>query len=127
MNKLILFLFIALSFGACKNESKELNAADETTKEMVPADTMKITETPTFSEPATQEYVTEYDAFLNDYIAAVQAKDQVKLQELGTKMITLSSKGTEALTKLTGEEAAKLTEYMKRRADEFSRISSGAK
>ena len=127
MNKLIFFLLLSLSFGACKNESKEMKSADEANVEMGTTDAITLTEAPTLSDPAAQEYVKEYDTFLAEYTAAVESKDQVKLQELGTKMITLSSKGTEALANLTGDDAVKLTEYIKMRANEFARISGGAK
>ncbi len=127
MNKLIFLLLVALSFSACKNESKEMKAADEANVEMGSTNALKLAEAPTLSDPAAQEYVKEYDAFLADYTAAVASKDQVKLQELGTKMITLSSKGTEALANLTGDEAVKLTEYINTRANEFARISGGTK
>jgi hypothetical protein len=127
MNKLFFILLFALTLGACKNESKELKAADEATKEMVPADTLNIATAPSFSNPAAQEYVVLYDAFLANYIDAVRAKDNVKLQELSTQMVTLSSKGVEALKNLSGEEAIKMTEYMKLKSEEFAKIAAETK
>ncbi len=125
MNKIIIVLFAVLSLSACKNPNKEMKDADQTVAENLPADTFIIPPTPTFQDQASQNYVTAYDAFLIEYKAAVKADDKIRLQELGNKMVGLSTQGVDALKNLTGEESAKLSEYMQTRASQFSRISSG--
>lgn len=127
MNKIIIFLFAVLAFSACKkNASNEIEAADQAVAENLPKDTFSMPVTPTFTDKAAQEYVTAYDAFLVEYKQAVHADDKIRLQELAGKMVDLSTKGADALKNLSGEEATKLTEYMKTRAGEFTRISSKA-
>ena len=127
MNKIIIFLFAVLAFSACKkNANNEMEAADQAVAENLPKDTFSMPATPTFTDKAAQDYVTAYDAFLIEYKQAVQADDKIKLQELAGKMVELSTQGVNALKNLSGEEATKLSEYMKTRAGEFTRISSKA-
>jgi len=124
MKKIILFLFIAASFGACKNESKEIKEAEKNTVEMIPEDTLTVENAPTFESADAREYVASYDAFLAEYSEAVASKDQVKLQEINSRMIELSAKGTEVLKGLSGEDATKLAAYMTKRGEEFAKISA---
>ena len=126
MNKIIIFLLIIGTLGACKkNPEKEMQNANEAVAEAIPKDTITLTPTPTFTNEAAQKYVTAYDAFLVEYKDAAMADDKIKLQELGNEMVKLSTQGVDALKNLSGEEANKLTDYMRSRADRFSRISTG--
>lgn len=125
MRKIIFLLFVALSLGACKNESKEVKEAEKTTVEMIPEETVTVsTDKPTFKSEAAQQYVDAYDQFITNYKAAMDSKDQVKIQELNNEMLKLSAKGTEALKGLETEDATKLSEYMTNKSQELIQIQS---
>lgn len=133
MKKLfILFAAATLFVGvqACKStpEATEEVATEEVVTEEIPAETPAETTqasagVPTFSNADVQAYVNSYEEYINLYKEAVDKKDMTKMQELATKGQELATKGQEAMSKLTGDDVKKFTDYTTAKANEIKDLA----
>ncbi|QQR96909.1 MAG: hypothetical protein IPK18_08265 [Sphingobacteriales bacterium] len=129
MKKLfILFAAATLFVGvqACKStpEATEEVATEEVVTEEIPAETTQASAgVPTFSNADVQAYVNSYEEYINLYKEAVDKKDMTKMQELATKGQELATKGQEAMSKLTGDDVKKFTDYTTAKANEIKDLA----
>ncbi len=134
MKKTILNVFVAFTLLltiSCKNESKttsnteeKIEKTTEASKEAaVKTETSPSSGTPNFSNSDVQEYVNMYETYIEDYKKAVESKDMNAFATLGQKGQELATKGQEAMSKLSGADVQKLTDYMTKKAKEMQELS----
>jgi hypothetical protein len=115
-----LFTFGLISCGENKETTKETTTTETTTTEATkPAETV-ASDAPTFSNEEVNKGLAEYKSMINDYVAAIQSKDQAKAADLTTKAQAVSASMSSWMTKLKPEETQKFTEYMTKLSQEWS-------
>ena len=131
MKKLILSIAVLSLFAAsCGNTENKTEGTEETTaastEGTAPADettastTTPASDAPTFSNEEVNKGVSDYKALLNEYIAAVKAKDAAKVQSLTAKSQEFSKNMQAWVTKLKPEETQQFSEYMQKLTKEWT-------
>lgn len=119
-----------LAFASCKKDKKD--STKEETKTEVKAEEPKKEEAPKqeasngvpkFDNAEVQAYIDAYEKYMADYTAIVESKDMTKMSELATKAQDLATKGQEAMGKLTGDDAKKLSDYMTKKAKDAQELA----
>jgi hypothetical protein len=116
-----LFTFGLISCGENKETTTETTTTETTTtEEAKPAETTVASDAPTFSNEEVNKGLAEYKSMINDYVAAIESKDQAKIADLNTKAQAVSSSMSSWATKLKPEETQKFSEYMTKLSQEWS-------
>jgi hypothetical protein len=115
-----LVTFGLISCGQNKETTTETTTTETTTTEASkPAETTS-SDAPTFSNEEVNKGLAEYKSMINDYVAALESKDQAKAADLTTKAQAISANMSSWVTKLKPEETQKFTEYMTKLSQEWS-------
>ncbi len=124
LSTIVVFLISVFYFISCSCESGKQNQknSDFATrgmplqeKDISISDSDSVTNTvPAFSDPEVQKYVEEYNAYVNEYLAAAESKDMTKLTVLGEKSQEWKTKGETIIQKLSSDpnELKKYNDYM---------------
>ncbi|WP_118974340.1 hypothetical protein [Taibaiella koreensis] len=116
---LALFSTAIISCGENKDAKTEEATTTTTTTTTEPTQTTETaptttaaTDAPTFSSEEVNKGLAEYKTLMDEYMKAIESKDQAKIAELGQKYATWSQGAGSWATKLKPEEAQKFSEYM---------------
>lgn len=111
----ILLLSAALSACGSRTETK----TETTTVETPAADAAKpapespaVSEAPTFSNNEVNKGIAEYRTLIDNYLAAIDSKDQAKISQLSAQYQQVSMNMSVWATKLRPDETEKFTQYM---------------
>lgn len=132
MKKILLVLLtLGIIFSCGKKEEAKTDNADtktETTTTAEPAKEEALAAGATvYSVPEVQKYIEDYKALLKEYAAAVDAKDEAKITELGDKIHELTVQEAEFTVKLTdNEEAQKFSDELGKLDEEFDALAEKA-
>ncbi|WP_118949806.1 hypothetical protein [Taibaiella helva] len=91
-----------------------------------PASTTAATDAPTFSNEEVNKGLAEYKTLMDEYMKAIESKDQAKVAELGQKYATWSQGAANWATKLKPEEAQKFSEYMQQLGKQWTEAATKA-
>jgi hypothetical protein len=116
-----LLTFGLVSCGQNKETTTETTTTETTTTETAkPAETAVASDAPTFSNEEVNKGLAEYKSMINDYVAAIESKDQAKITDLTTKAQAVSASMSSWAAKLKPEETQKFSEYMTKLSQEWS-------
>jgi len=111
MKRLILLpLLAAVAFGFAACDCKKEAAAPAAA--------------PATGNSELDQYMKDYDAFVNEYVEAAKAAkagDAAKLQALATKAQEFAAKSQAITGKVTAEEAQKLQQYVLKQAERLQK------
>lgn len=135
MKKLVpapmLALLLCWFFTSCKETSPKTEEVQDNVEEVGNVDNEILeasedltSEVPSFGNPAVQDYVDSYEAYLEEYSKAVETKDINALSNLGPKGKELAVKAQEISGNMSVEDAQKFTHYMTEKAKLIQDLTS---
>ena len=101
---------VAIGFTACGDKKQDAASGSVTA--------------PATGNSALDEYMKEYDAFVDKYVDAAKAAkegDMAKLQELMGEVQAFAEKAAKVAENITAEDAAKLQEYALKQAERIQK------
>lgn len=135
MKKIILtgaaFAFFAATLVSC-GETKDTTAetpketAGTTAPEVVTPEATPAGDAPSFSSEEVNKGLADFKTLKNDYVKAIESKDQAKINEFTTKYTTWSQSAASWATKLKPEEAQAFSEYMTKLSQEWGAAAQAA-
>lgn len=132
MKKVILAVMVAFAMVAtsCKGEKKSDASSEkkvekkaEEKKEETKNETSSA-DVPNFSDQGVQDYVNAYEEYMKELKKVVESKDMDGYSKLSAKGAELGQKATEALGKVSGADAEKLTKYMEAKSKEMTELTN---
>ena len=79
-----------------------------------------------FSSEEVNKGLAEYKTLMDEYVKAIESKDQAKMTELATKYSTWAQAAGSWASKLKPEEAQKFSEYMQKLAKDWTDAATKA-
>lgn len=111
-------------------DSTTITTTTTTTTTAPPADAPKTetasTDAPSFSNEEVNKGLAEYKSLINDYVKAIESKDQATATALTTKYQQVATNMQSWITKVKPDEAQKLTDYMQKLGNEWSAAATKA-
>lgn len=122
-----LFTFGLISCGENKETTTETTTTETTTTEDAkPAETAVASDAPTFSNEEVNKSLAEFRTLQNEYVKAIESKDQAKISEFSTKYTAWAQSNATLAQKLKPEEAQAYGEYMTKLSQEWAAAASAA-
>ena len=116
-------ILAALAITSCKDKTTAASAVNAKTETTTEEATTSKTGIPTFSDSNIQNYITSYDAYIEEYRNAAENKDMTALAGLAEKGQDLATQFQNFNGNLSTSDTEKLNTYVTEKAKELQEIS----
>ena len=128
----LLFLGVVSCKKTAENAEETVETAIETAGENIEEKAQEVAETieskidtaiPSFENPAVEEYLNSYEAYIEKYKEAAMSKDMGLAASLSEEGQVLAQKAQEIASTLSPEDTQKWTEYMSAKSKELQELA----